>query len=120
MAARAGLGRRLRSALERRGRVRPAAAGEARPPVRAAHAAHGPRHRIPARGAVMRERLRRLPLAVRLTLAGTLLLPVALALAFGLVFLRFESGLNDTIDGDLRARADSLAIMVARHGPAAV
>jgi signal transduction histidine kinase len=68
----------------------------------------------------MRQRLHRLPLAVRLTLAGTLLLPAALAVAFGLVFLRFEHGLNDTIDGDLRGRAASVAIIVARQGPEAV
>ena len=68
----------------------------------------------------MRDRIRRLPLAVRLTLAGTLLLPVALVVAFGLVFLRFENGLNESIDGDLHARAASVAIMIGRQGPAAV
>lgn len=65
-------------------------------------------------------RIRRLPLRVRLTLAGTLLLPLPLALVFGLVFLRFEAGLNATIDGDLRARADAVAVMIGRAGPGAV
>jgi two-component system OmpR family sensor kinase len=74
----------------------------------------------------LRRRLRRLPLRVRLTLAGTLLLPLALAVVFGLVYLRFEAGLNATIDADLRARADALAPMLRRdrpttlHGRAAV
>jgi two-component system OmpR family sensor kinase len=65
-------------------------------------------------------RVRRLPLRVRLTLAGTLLLPLPLAVVFGLVFLRFEGGLNATIDGDLRARGDAVAVMVGRHGPRAL
>ena len=65
-------------------------------------------------------RIRRLPLRVRLTLAGTLLLPLALAVVFGLVFLRFEDGLNGAIDGDLKARADAAAIMIERDGPGAV
>src|SRR3954470_20539649 len=62
-------------------------------------------------------RVRRLPLRVRLTLAGTLLLPLPLAIVFGLVFLRFESGLNAAIDGDLRARADAVSLMLRRQGP---
>ena len=65
-------------------------------------------------------RLRRLPLRLRLTLAGTLILPLALAVVFGLVFLRFEAGLTSAIDGDLRARADTLSAMLARRGPAAL
>src|SRR3954468_23082886 len=65
-------------------------------------------------------RVRRLPLRVRLTLAGTLLLPLPLAVVFGLVFLRFESGLNATIDGDLRARANAVAVMLGRQGPTAL
>ena len=65
-------------------------------------------------------RVRRLPLRVRLALAGTLLLPVPLAVVFGLVFLRFEEGLNAAIDGDLRARADAVAIMIGRQGPQAL
>src|SRR4051794_26965196 len=65
-------------------------------------------------------RVRRLPLRVRLTLAGTLLLPLPLAIVFGLVFLRFESGLNATIDADLRARADAVAVMLGRQGPIAL
>jgi signal transduction histidine kinase len=68
----------------------------------------------------MRDRLRRLPLRARLTLAGTLLLPLALAVVFGLVFLRFEGALTSTIDGDLRARADTLAAMVRGQGPEAL
>jgi signal transduction histidine kinase len=65
-------------------------------------------------------RLRRLPLRVRLTLAGTLLLPVALGVVFGLVYLRFEGGLNSTIDGDLRARADTLAVTLRGRDTAAL
>src|SRR3954447_4610751 len=65
-------------------------------------------------------RVRRLPLRIRLTLAGTLLLPLPLAVVFGLVFLRFESGLNATIDADLRARADAVAVMLRRQGPTAL
>src|SRR3954471_4801778 len=65
-------------------------------------------------------RVRRLPVRVRLTLAGTLLLPLPLAIVFGLVFLRFESGLNATIDADLRARADAVAVMLGRQGPTAL
>src|SRR4051812_13496839 len=65
-------------------------------------------------------RVRRLPLRVRLTLAGTLLLPLPLAIVFGLVFLRFESALNATIDGDLRARANAVAVMLGRQGPTAL
>jgi signal transduction histidine kinase len=68
----------------------------------------------------LRARLARLPLRVRLTLAGTLLLPLALAVVFALVFLRFEGGLNATIDGDLRARADTLRTMVDRRGTEAL
>jgi signal transduction histidine kinase len=64
----------------------------------------------------LRRRVARLPLRVRLTLAGTLLLPLALAVVFTLVFLRFEAGLNATIDGDLRARGDTLRTMLARQG----
>jgi hypothetical protein len=63
-------------------------------------------------------RARRLPLRVRLTLAGTLLLPVPLAIVFGLVFLRFEGGLNATTDADLRARADAIAVLLDDRGPA--
>ena len=65
-------------------------------------------------------RVRRLPLRVRLALAGTLLLPLPLAVVFGLVFLRFEGALNNTIDGDLRARAAAVAVMLHRHGPRAL
>jgi two-component system OmpR family sensor kinase len=65
-------------------------------------------------------RIRRLPVRVRLTLAGTVLLPLALAIVFGLVFLRFEAGLNATIDGDLRARANAVSIMLRREGPQAL
>jgi|tagenome__1003787_1003787.scaffolds.fasta_scaffold20967796_3 signal transduction histidine kinase len=65
-------------------------------------------------------RVRRLPLRIRLTLAGTLLLPLPMAVVFGLVFLRFEDGLNATIDGDLRARAESVAILLRREGPSAL
>jgi hypothetical protein len=43
-----------------------------------------------------------------------------LAVVFGLVFLRFESGLNATIDADLRARADAVAVMLRRQGPVAL
>lgn len=66
------------------------------------------------------ERIRRLPVRARLALAGTLLLPIALAVVFGLVFLRFEGGLNHAIDGDLRARADTLGTLVGRDGNAAL
>src|SRR4051812_28092860 len=120
MAARAGVGRRLRAALERRRCVRAPAAGQARPPVRAVDAADRARDRLPARGTRVRQRLGRLPLRLRLTLAGPLLLPPALAVVIGLVFLRFEGGLNSAIDGDLRARAGTLSIMVARQGPQAL
>src|SRR4051794_27940792 len=65
-------------------------------------------------------RVRRLPVRVRLTLAGTLLLPLPLAVVFGLVFLRFEGALNATIDGDLRARADAVAALLAHDGPRAL
>jgi len=68
----------------------------------------------------LRRRVLLLPLRVRLALAGTLLLPFALAIVFGLLFLRFEGSLNASIDGDLRGRADALATMVTRHGPAAL
>jgi two-component system OmpR family sensor kinase len=68
----------------------------------------------------LRARVRRLPLRVRLTLAGTLLLPLPLAVVFGLVFLRFEGALNSTIDGDLRARADAVGVMLRRQGPDAL
>jgi signal transduction histidine kinase len=73
-----------------------------------------------ARFSRLRGRVLLLPLRVRLTLAGTLLLPFALAIVFGLVFLRFEASLNASIDGDLRARADALATVVAQRGPAAL
>lgn len=69
--------------------------------------------------AVLR-RLRRLPLRVRLALASTLILPLALAVVSGLVFLRFEAGLTSAIDSDLRARAEPLAVIVARRGPGAL
>src|SRR3954452_1914554 len=127
LAARAGVGPRLPAALECRRRLCPAAARQARPPVRDPDASHGPRRRIPPRGAIVTAvyaRLRRrallLPLRVRLALAGTVLLPFALAIVFGLVFLRFEASLNASIDGDLRARADALATVVARDGPRAL
>jgi signal transduction histidine kinase len=68
----------------------------------------------------LRHRALLLPLRVRLALAGTLLLSFALAVVFGLVFLRFEAGVNASIDGDLRARADALATVVARDGPRAL
>jgi two-component system OmpR family sensor kinase len=68
----------------------------------------------------LRARIARLPLRVRLMLAGTVLLPLALAVVFALVFLRFEGGLNATIDGDLRARADTLRTMLDRRGPRAL
>ena len=68
----------------------------------------------------VRHRVLRLPLRVRLALAGTLLLPFALAIVFGLVYLRFEGSVNASIDGDLRARADALATMVTRHGAGAL
>ena len=68
----------------------------------------------------LRRRVVLLPLRVRLALAGTLLLPVALGVVFGLVFLRFESNLNSAIDADLRARAEALAPMVDARGPAAI
>lgn len=68
----------------------------------------------------LRARVWQLPLRVRLTLAGTLLLTVALAVVFGLVFVRFEAGLNSAIDGDLRARAQTLAVVVRREGPGAI
>jgi two-component system, OmpR family, sensor kinase len=68
----------------------------------------------------VRRRVLLLPLRVRLALAGTLLLPVALAVVFGLVFIRFESNLNSAIDADLRARAEALATMVAARGPGAI
>ena len=65
-------------------------------------------------------RVRRLPLRLRLTLAGTVLLPLPLAIVFGLVFLRFEGALNATIDGDLRARAAAVAVMLRDQGPRAI
>jgi signal transduction histidine kinase len=68
----------------------------------------------------LRHRVLLLPLRVRLALAGTLLLPFALALVFGLVFLRFEASVNASIDGDLRARADALATIVTRQGAGAL
>src|SRR4051794_38930073 len=68
----------------------------------------------------LRHRVLLLPLRVRLALAGTLLLPFALAIVFGLVFLRFEASVNASIDGDLRARADALATMVTRQGAGAL
>jgi hypothetical protein len=68
----------------------------------------------------LRRRVLLLPLRVRLALAGTLLLPFALAIVFGLVFLRFEASVNASIDGDLRARADALATMVTRQGAGAL
>src|SRR4051794_17443388 len=68
----------------------------------------------------LRQRVLLLPLRVRLALAGTLLLPFALAIVFGLVFLRFEASVNASIDGDLRARADALATMVTRRGAGAL
>ena len=68
----------------------------------------------------LRRRVLLLPLRVRIALAATLLLPFALAVVFGLVFLRFEASLNASIDADLRARADALSTIVAGHGPAAL
>ena len=68
----------------------------------------------------LRRRVLLLPLRVRLAIAGTLLLPFALAIVFGLVFLRFESSLNASIDGDLRGRADALGAIVTARGPAAL
>src|SRR4051812_20827384 len=123
MASRAGVGHRLRAALERRRRLRPARAREARSSVRHAHAHDREGSRVQARSPEVTRilaRLRRLPLRVRLALAGTLLLPLALALVFALVFLRFESELNSTIDADLRARSDALVAIVKRQGPGAL
>jgi len=68
----------------------------------------------------VRRRVLLLPLRVRLALAGTLLLPVALAVVFGLVFLRFESNLNASIDADLRARAEAIATIIRAQGPQAI
>jgi two-component system, OmpR family, sensor kinase len=68
----------------------------------------------------IRRRVLLLPLRVRLALAGTLLLPVALAIVFGLVFLRFESNLTASIDADLRARAEAVATIVRAQGPQAI
>ncbi len=68
----------------------------------------------------LRPRLRRLPLRVRLVLAATALLPLALGGVFGLVFLRFESAVNSGLDADLRSRAEALAPLIARSGPAAI
>src|SRR4051794_19727649 len=117
------MGCRLRAALERGRGVCAPAASEARPALRCAHAAHRPRRRLSASGTAVTRlaaRIRRLPLRVRLTLAGTLLLPVPLAIVFGLVFLRFEGALNATIDGDLRARADAVAVMLRSDGSGAL
>src|SRR3954462_12239662 len=123
MAARTGVGCRLWATLERGRGLRAAAARQARPAVRYPDAAHRARRRLPAPGAALIQlaaRVRRLPLRVRLTLAGTLLLPLPLAIVFGLVFLRFEGALNATIDADLRARADAVAVMLRRQGPDAL
>lgn len=67
-----------------------------------------------------RQRLRRLPLRVRLVLAATALLPFALSAVFALVFLRFEAAVNAGIDADLRSRAQGLASLIAKTGPNAV
>src|SRR3954451_21865009 len=68
----------------------------------------------------IRRRVLLLPLRVRLALAGTLLLSVALAIVFGPVFLRFESNLTASIDADLRARAEAVATVVRAQGPQAI
>jgi signal transduction histidine kinase len=65
-------------------------------------------------------RIRRLPLRIRLVLAATALLPVALSAVFGLVFLRFEAAVNTGIDADLRSRANALIPLIAARGPAAI
>ena len=68
----------------------------------------------------LRTRFERLPLRIRLVLAATALLPVALGAVFGLVFLRFESAVTSSIDSDLRSRADTLTPLIRRSGPATI
>lgn len=66
----------------------------------------------PPRGGPLGRRLARLPLRLRLVLAATALLPLALGAVFGIVFLRFESAVNGGIDSDLRSRADAMLTIV--------
>lgn len=69
------------------------------------------------RGGRIGRRLARLPLRIRLVLAATALLPLALGAVFGVVFLRFESAVNGGIDNDLRSRAEAVLAVVQTGGP---
>ena len=60
----------------------------------------------------------RLPIRVRLAGAFALAMALVLALAALLVYVRMKETLDDGIDGSLRSRADSLAALVERSGPA--
>ena len=60
----------------------------------------------------------RLPIRARLAGAFALAMALVLALAALLVYVRMKETLDDGIDGSLRSRADSLAALVERSGPA--
>jgi signal transduction histidine kinase len=68
----------------------------------------------------LKRRLRHVPVRVRLTLVYALVVSVALAGVAGVLYLRFESELNRTIDADLRSRAQALAALVAQQGAPAL
>lgn len=72
------------------------------------------------RSSALRRRIGALPIRWRLVLAATALLPIALAGLFALIFLRFESALNSSIDADLQSRAAVLATTIDRQGIEAV
>ncbi len=68
----------------------------------------------------VRDRLRRAPLVAKLTTIYALVAVLLFAAVGGIIFLRFESELNRTIDADLRSRGQALATIVDRQGPAAL
>src|SRR6185312_10943319 len=117
-AARAGLGVRLRTPLERGRGLRPLPAAQGRPALRTQVDRDGAWRRVPiAKG---RGPLSRLSIRLRLTLVFAAVIALVLAATGVFVFLQFEHEANNALDSGLRSRADELSAAVRQSGSRSV
>ena len=107
LAARARLGLRLREPLERRRRLRPLPAREGRPAVRTRLARDGARRRLPARARTAAHE--RLPIRLAADARRSRVAWRSCWPALGaFLYVRLEPALDERIDEDLEARAQTL------------
>ena len=111
-AARAGLGLRLRTSLQRGRGLRPLPAPQDRRTLRRHLAGDDQGCRIPPTQG--RRALSRISIRLRLTLVFAVVIALVLAATGVFVFLRFKSDLDATINAGLRSRADELSAQVRR------